>query len=71
MSFRDYMGAKALFLYISGIVGLYLILVSYFCGVPFSLLCIFLLSGVFVMAVCAVIGWRHADRRLRRLKSRL
>ena len=71
MSFRDYLASKAVPLCAAGIGGLYLLLVSYFCRVPFSLLLILLLSGVLVIAACAVTGWRRTDRRLQMLKSRL
>ncbi|MGM9661605.1 MAG: sensor histidine kinase [Oscillospiraceae bacterium] len=71
MSFRDYAGAKAVPLCMAGMAGLYLTLVSYFCGVPFSLLLLLLLSAALAAAACLLIGWRRADRRLRTLKSRL
>ena len=71
MSFRDYVGAKAVSLCAAGMAGLYLTLVSYFCGVPLPLLLILLLSGVLILLLWVVIGWRCADRRLRMLRNRL
>lgn len=71
MRFRDYIGTKAVSLCMAGIGGLYLILVSWFCGVPFSLLSVFLLTSMMVVSLFIVIQWRRSDRRLRRLKSRL
>lgn len=55
----------------AGMAGLYLTLVSYFCGVPLPLLLILLLSGVLILLLWVVIGWRRADRRLRMLRNRL
>ena len=71
MSFRDYIGTKAVSLCMTGIGGLYLILVSCFCGVPFSLISIFLLTSMIVVMLFIVIEWKRSDRRIRRLKSRL
>ena len=71
MSFWDYIGAKAISLCMAGMGGMYLILVAYFCGIPFSLLLILLFSGMIVILICVVIGWKRADRRLRILRSRL
>ncbi|MGN1002358.1 MAG: sensor histidine kinase [Oscillospiraceae bacterium] len=71
MSFRDYMGARAVPLCAAGMAGLYLLLVSWFCGVPASLLAVLLLSGILAIALVLVLGWRRTDRRLRALKSRL
>lgn len=71
MSFRDYICGKTVSLCMAGIGGSYLILVSWFCGLPLSLLLILLLSGVFVLLLCMIIGWRRADRQLRMLKNRL
>ena len=71
MSLRDYISAKAVPLCAAGIGGLYLVLVSCFCGIPFSLLLILLFSGVFVLLLGMLLGWRRADRRLRMLKNRL
>ena len=45
MSLRDYISAKAVPLCAAGIGGLYLVLVSCFCGIPFSLLLILLFQG--------------------------
>lgn len=71
MSFWDYMSAKALPLCTAEIGGLYLLLVCCLCGLPFSLILILLLSGVLVLLLCIIVGWRHTDRRLRMLRSRL
>ena len=71
MSIRDYISAKAVPLCAAGIGGLYLVLVSYFCRIPFALLLILLSSSVIVFMLCITIGWRHADRRLRMLRSRI
>lgn len=71
MSFRDYIGTKAVSLCMAGIGGSYLILVSWLCGVPFSLLLVVLLSGMMVWLLFIVIEWRRSDRRIRRLRSRL
>ena len=71
MSFRDYIGTKAVSLCLAAIGGLYLLLVCYVCGIPLSLLLVLLLSGVVVLLLCLAAGWRRADRRLRMLRSRL
>lgn len=71
MSFWDYIKAKTVPLCMAGIGGLYLILVSFLCGIPFSLLFILLLSGLLVILTYSVISWRHIDNRLRMLKNRL
>lgn len=71
MSFRDYLGSKAVSLCVVGIGMLYLALVSCFCGIPFSLTTMMLLSVVLVVFVWSVIGWHRADRNLRRLRRRL
>ena len=47
MSLRDYISAKAVPLCAAGIGGLYLVLVSCFCGIPFSLLLILLFQNPF------------------------
>lgn len=71
MSFRDYLAAKAVPLCAAGIGGLYLLLVSYLCGLPLSLILILLLSAVLAAAFCTAAGWRRTDRRLNMLKNRL
>ena len=71
MSFRDYIGTKAVSLCLAAIGGLYLFLVCYVCGIPLSLLLVLLLSGAVVLLLCLAAGWRRADRRLRMLRSRL
>ena len=71
MSFRDYIGTKAVSLCLAAIGGLYLLLVCYVCGIPLSLLLVFLLSGAAALLLCLAAGWRRADRRLRMLRSRL
>ena len=71
MSFRDFIAAKAVSLCMAGMAGLYLALVWYFCALPFSLLLILLLSGLFVLLLWFLIDWRRADRRLKTLRSRL
>ena len=71
MSFWDYLSAKALPLCMAGMAGLYLVLVWTLCALPFSLLLMLLCSGLFVLLLCLLLGWRRADRRLRTLQSRL
>ena len=71
MSVWKYIAAKAVPLCLAAMAGLYLILVCYFCAVPFSLMLILLLSGVLVLLLCIIVGWQRADRRLRMLRSRL
>lgn len=71
MSIRDYIASKAVPICMAAIAGLYLILVCYLCAIPFSLVLILLLSGVFVLLICMMLSWRRADRRLRMLRSRL
>ena len=71
MRLLDYLSAKAVPLCMAGIGGLYLLLVSYFCGIPLSLIAILLLSAAVAALLCLLYGWRRADRRLRRLKGRL
>ena len=71
MSFRDYIGTKALSLCMAGIGGLYLILVSYFCGIPFSLLFIILSGGILIILTGLFTGWLRTDRWLRMLRQRL
>lgn len=71
MSFRDYVGAKAVPLCVAGIGGLYLVLVSYLCGIPFSLIFLLLFSVGLVLILYLVIGWRHTDKRLKMLRGRL
>lgn len=71
MSFREYLGAKSVLLCLTGIGGLYLAMVFYFCGLSGSLVGILLGSGLLLAAAGFVVGWQRADRRLRRLRSRL
>ena len=71
MSIIEYLRAKAVSLWIAGIAGLYMILVSYLCELPFSLMLLILFSGVCVMLLCMLIGWWNINRRLKMLKSRL
>ncbi|MGN0252441.1 MAG: sensor histidine kinase [Oliverpabstia sp.] len=71
MSLGDYIAAKSLSLCAAGIGGLYLILVSYLCGIPFSLVFVLLFSGMLFAVLSLVIGWRRTNQRLSRLKSRL
>ena len=71
MSIREYIAAKAVPLCMAAIAGLYLVFVCCFCAMPLSLLLLLLLSGGVVLALCVLIGWRCADRRLRMLRSRL
>lgn len=71
MSFRDYLAAKAVSLYLTGIGGLYLILVSYLCGVPASLLAVLLFSAAAVVFLGFILGWRRMNRRLKMLQNRL
>ncbi|MDD6032547.1 MAG: HAMP domain-containing sensor histidine kinase [Oscillospiraceae bacterium] len=46
-------------------------MVFYFCGLSGSLVGILLGSGLLLAAAGFVVGWQRADRRLRRLRSRL
>ncbi len=71
MSVWKYIAAKAVPLCLTAIAGLYLILVCYFCAIPFSLMLILLLSGAFILLLCIIVGWRRHHRRLRMLRSRL
>ena len=71
MSFRDYLGSKAIALCMGAIGILYLTLVVWLCGLPLFLLLILLLSGIFVLIICMILSWRRADRRLRMLRNRL
>ncbi|MDD6188499.1 MAG: HAMP domain-containing sensor histidine kinase [Clostridiales bacterium] len=71
MSFRDYLAAKAVPMCAAGIGGLYLIMVSYLCGLPVSLIVLLLISVIFVSALCLFISWRRADKRLNMLRDRL
>lgn len=71
MSFVEYLRGKAVSLWFAGIAGLYMILVSYICALPLSLMLLILLSGVGVLLLCMGIGWWNANRRLKMLKSRL
>ena len=71
MSVRDYIAAKEVPLCMAAMAELYLILVCYFCAIPFSLMLLFMLSGVFVLLLCVIIDWRRTDRRLRMLRRRL
>ena len=67
MSFREYVGAKVVSLCVAGIGGLYLVLVSYLCGIAFSLIFLLLFSVGLVLILYLVIGWRHTDKRLKML----
>lgn len=71
MSFIEYFRAKAVSLWIAGIAGLYIILVSCLCAIPLLLMLLILLSGVCVLLLCMLIGWWNVNRRLKMLKSRL
>ena len=71
MSLREYLGAKAVPLSMAAMAGLYLGLVCWFCGIPLSLMLMLLLSGALVLLLWVIVGWRHRDRRLRMLRSRL
>ena len=71
MSFRDYLGSKAIALCMGGIGILYLTLIAWLCGLSLSLLLILLLSGVVMLIICMILSWRRADRRLRMLRNRL
>ena len=71
MSFREYMGSKAVSLCVGGIGILYLLLIFCLCQIPFFM------TGILLLNVCVVVvfwlfyGWRRTDRTLRRLKHRL
>lgn len=71
MSFREYLGVKSILLCMTGIGGLYLAMVFWFCGLSASLIGILLASGLLLAAAGFVVGWQRADRRLRRLRRRL
>lgn len=71
MRFRDYAASKLISLSFAAIGGLYLILVSYLCGIPLSLLCLLLFSAAMVVSLGMIIGWRYTDKRLKMLKSRI
>ncbi|MGN0426113.1 MAG: sensor histidine kinase [Acetatifactor sp.] len=71
MSFRDYIGSKALSLCVGGIGILYLLFIFCLCQIPFFLTGIILLNTLLVTTVWILIGWRRADRKLRHLKHRL
>ncbi|MDO4156624.1 MAG: HAMP domain-containing sensor histidine kinase [Oscillospiraceae bacterium] len=71
MSIWDYIATKTVSLCLAAMAGLYLSMVCYFCGIPVSLIGILLLSGMIVLLLCFIIGWRRTDRRLRMLRSRL
>lgn len=71
MSFWDYLESKTISLCLGGIGLLYMTLIVWLCGLPLSLLLIFVFSGVFVLLICMVLSWRRTDRRLRMLKSKI
>lgn len=71
MNFMEYIRAKAVSLWIAGIAGLYMILVSCLCELSFSFVLLILLSGVCVLLLCMLIDWWNVNRRLRVLKGRL
>ena len=54
MSFREYLGAKSVLLCLTGIGGLYLAMVFWFCGLSASLIGILLASGLLIVALCIV-----------------
>ena len=56
MSFRDYLGSKAIALCMGGIGILYLTLIAWLCGLSLSLLLILLLSGAMVLTVCLILS---------------
>lgn len=71
MSFRDYLGSKAIALCM-GVIGiLYLTLIVWLCGLPLSLLLLLCFSGVLVLALCLVCSWRRVNLRLGILRNRL
>lgn len=71
MSFMEYIRAKAVSLWIAGIAGLYMILVSYLCALPLPLMLPILFSGVCVLLLCMLIGWWNVNRRLKMVKGKL
>ena len=71
MSFIAFLRGKAVSLWVAGIAGLYMVLVSYLCALPLSLMLLILFSGVCVVLLCMLIGWWNVNRRLRLLKGRL
>ena len=71
MSFRDYLGSKAIALCMGGIGILYLTLIVWLCGLPLSLLLLLCFIGVLVLALCLVCSWRRVNRRLGILRNRL
>ena len=71
MRFWEYVGSKTVGLCLTGMAGLYLVLVSWFCGVPPELVGLLLLGGGAGTAGRVIIGWRRANRRLTLLRKRL
>lgn len=69
MTFSEFVKAKLALLAGIGIGGLYLLLVSFLCGIPGDMLLILLLSAVLVVMVGLLLAWYRTDRRLRLLKS--
>ena len=71
MSFWEYLESKAITLCGVGIGILYLVLVAWLCELPFSLLLIYLLSGIFAFVIYLLFAWQRMNRRLRLLQNRL
>lgn len=71
MSFFDYLESKVIVLCMGGIGILYLSLIIWLCGLPFSLLLVLLFSGFFVIFVCLIFCWRRSEQRLKMIKNRL
>lgn len=71
MRFPEYLRAKAVSLWMAGIAGLYLILVSYLCALPISLTLLILFSGGCVLLLCMLIGWWRRNRHLKMLRGML
>lgn len=69
MTFWEFVKAKLALLAGIGIGGLYLLLVSFLCGIPGAVLLILLLSAVLVVTAGLLLAWYRTDRRLRLLKS--
>lgn len=71
MSFRDYIGTKAVTLCMMGIGGLYLALIGHFLQISPVLIFLFFLGGSAIIVIWLYCGWRAADRRIRMLRGRL
>ena len=71
MSFWDYVQSKGILICVGGIGILYLTLIAWLCGIPFSLLFILFTSVLLIIFICMLISWKRIDRKLQILNSRL